>query len=204
MIGSLEFVILAITSITAVIEPASTIVAYITLAKDLNESEKRQIVRQSISVSFWVLVFFALTGQLLFSIFNITIAAFQIAGGILLVSVAIRMLHPKGKEYSEAERENIAIVPLAFPLTAGPGTITTVILLSSQAETLLHTFLVFVGIAVGILVLYLGMRYALKISKLVSDEGLRAVNQLMAIIVLAIAVQFVINGITAAIPQILQ
>jgi len=80
MIGSLEFVILAITSITAVIEPASTIVAYITLAKDLNESEKRQIVRQSISVSFWVLVFFALTGQLLFSIFNITIAAFQIAG----------------------------------------------------------------------------------------------------------------------------
>jgi len=114
------------------------------------------------------------------------------------------MLHPEGKEYSEAERENIAIVPLAFPLTAGPGTITTVILLSSQAETLLHTFLVFVGIAVGILVLYLGMRYASKISKLVSDEGLRAVNQLMAIIVLAIAIQFVINGITAAIPQILQ
>jgi len=101
-------------------------------------------------------VFFALTGQLLFSIFNITIAAFQIAGGILLVSVAIRMLHPKGKEYS-AERENIAIVPLAFPLTAGSGTITTVILLSSEAETLLHTFLVFVGIAVGILVLYLGI-----------------------------------------------
>ena len=148
-------------------------------------------------------MFSALTGQLLFSIFNITITAFQIAGGILLVSAAIRMLHPKGKEYS-AERENIAIVPLAFPLTAGPGTITTVILLSSEAETLLHTFLVFVGIAVEILVLYLGMRYASKISKLVSDEGLRAVNQLMAIIVLAIAIQFVMNGITVAISQIFQ
>lgn len=204
MVSIVEFVLLAITSITAVIEPASTVAVYITLAEDLSESERRRIVRQSISVSFWVLVFFALTGQLLFLIFNITIAAFQIAGGVLLVSVAFRMLHPKKGEYSEAERENIAIVPLAFPLTAGPGTITTVILLTSQAETLVHTFMVFVGIAVGIFVLYLGMRYASKISELVSDEGLRAINQLMAIIVLAIAVQFIINGISAAIPQVLE
>jgi len=148
-------------------------------------------------------MFFALTGQLLFSIFNITIAAFQIAGGILLISVALHMLNPKKGEYSQEARENIAIVPLAFPLTAGPGTITTVILLTSQAETLLHTLLVFVGIAVGIFVLYLGMRYSAKISLLISDEGLRAVNQLMAIIVLSIAVQFVINGVVAAIPQVL-
>jgi multiple antibiotic resistance protein len=63
-------------------------------------------------------------------------------------------------------------------------------------------FLVFVGIGVGIFVSYLGMRYASKISSHIPDEGLRAVNQLMAIIVLSIAVQFVINGITAVIPQI--
>ncbi|MFQ6068314.1 MAG: MarC family protein [Candidatus Bathyarchaeia archaeon] len=204
MVSIVEFVILAITSITAVMEPASTIVVYMTLAKDLSERERRQIVRQSMNISFWILVFFALTGQLLFSIFNITIAAFQIAGGILLVSVALRMLNPKKSEYSQAELENIAIVPLAFPLTAGPGTITTVILLTSQAETLLHTFLVFIGITIGILVSYLGMKYCSKISSFVSEEGLHAVNQLMAIIVLSIAVQFVINGISEAIPQILK
>jgi len=203
MVNLLEFTILAVTSITAVMEPASTIAVYITLAKDLSETERRRIVKQSMNISFWILMFFALTGQLLFSIFNITIAAFQIAGGILLISVALRMLNPKKGEYLQEARENIAIVPLAFPLTAGPGTITTVILLTSQAETLLHTLLVFVGIAVGIFVLYLGMRYSAKISLLISDEGLRAVNQLMAIIVLSIAVQFVINGVAAAIPQVL-
>jgi len=198
MFGVVEFALLVIASITAVIEPASTIAVYITLARDLSESERRRIVRRSIIVSFWVLAFFALTGQLLFSIFNITIAAFQIAGGILLVFVALRMLHSKRGEYSEVEREDISIVPLAFPLTAGPGSITTVILLTSQARTLLHAFLVFVGIAVGIFVLYLGLRYASKVSKLISDEGLYVVNQLLAIIVLSIAVQFVINGISAA------
>jgi len=68
----------------------------------------------------------------------------------------------------------------------------------------MHVLLVFVGIGVGILVSYLGMRYATRISSYVSDEGLRVVNQLMAIIVLSIAVQFVINGITNAIPQIFE
>ncbi len=202
MVGLVEFVFLAITSVVAVMQPASTIVVYITLAKDLTEGECCQVVRKSMGVSFWGLVFFALTGQLLFWFFNITIAAFQIAGGILLISVALRMLHPKEREYSEAERENIAIVPLAFPLSAGPGTITTVILLSSQAETLFHTFLVIVAIAVGILVSYLGMRYASRISSLVSDEGLRIINQLLAIIVLSIAVQFVINGVAGSIAQL--
>lgn len=200
MIGIVEFALLAITSIITVIQPASTIAVYITLARDLGESERRRIVRRSIIGSFCVLAFFALTGQLLFSIFNITIAAFQIAGGILLVSVALRMLHPKKREYSEAEREDISIVPLAFPLTAGPGSITTVILLTSQAGTPLHAFVVFAGIAVGIFVLYLGLRYASKISKFISDEGLYVVNQLLAIIVLSIAVQFVINGISATFP----
>ncbi|MFP3984442.1 MAG: MarC family protein [Candidatus Bathyarchaeia archaeon] len=204
MISELEFVILAITSITAVVQPTSTIAVYITLTRDLTESERRQIVKRSMSVAFGVLVFFAITGQLLFSIFNITIAAFQIAGGILLASVALRMLHTRRGEYSQAELKNIAIVPLAFPLTSGPGSITIVILLVSQAETLLYTFFVFVGIAVGISVAYLSMRYSSKISQFISDEGLRVVNQLMAIIVLSIAVQFVINGIAAAIPQIVQ
>ena len=200
MVDIVEFTLLAITSITAVIQPASTVAFYIALTRDLRESERRRIVRRSISISFSVLVFFALTGQLLFLIFNITIAAFQIAGGILLVFIALRMLYPKKGEYAGAERVDISIVPLAFPLTAGPGSITTVILLASQAGTILHTFLVFVGIAVGIFVLYLGMRYATKISKLISDEGLRVVNQLFAIIVLSIGVQFVINGIFAAFP----
>jgi len=66
MAGEIEFALLAITSITAVMEPASTVAVYITLSRDLNESERHQIVKKSMNVSFWILAFFALTGQLLF------------------------------------------------------------------------------------------------------------------------------------------
>jgi len=81
-----------------------------------------------------VLAFFVLAGQLVFSFFNITVSAFQIAGGVLLVDVTMRMLHPRKDEYLQEELEDVAIVPLAFPLTAGPGSITTVMLLMSRAR----------------------------------------------------------------------
>jgi len=77
-------------------------------------------------------------------------------GGILLVTSAFSMLNPNKKEFSQ-ELENIAIVPLAFPLTAGPGTIMAVILLVSEASSLLEAFLVFAGIFAGLVVSYLGM-----------------------------------------------
>ena len=149
------------------------------------------------------MAFFAFTGELLFSVFNVTVAAFKIAGGILLVTAALRMLNPRRDEFSKEELENAAVVPLAFPLTAGPGTITTVILLISEASNILAAFLVFVAILVGIVVCYSGMRYSPRIFKFLGIEGLRVITKLMSIIVLAIAVQFVIGGITEALPQIL-
>jgi multiple antibiotic resistance protein len=103
------------------------------------------------------LAFFALTGHLLFSIFNITVAAFKIAGGVLLVDVALKMLNPRKGEYSNKELDDVAIVPLAFPFTAGPGTIATVMLLVSEAKSYFNTSLVSVGIFAGIVLSYAGM-----------------------------------------------
>ena len=105
------------------------------------------------------------------------------------------MLNPKKEEFSREEHGNIAVVPLAFPLTAWPGTIMAVILLVSEASSLLETSLVFVGIFAGVAVSYLGMTYAPKIFAFRGEEGIHILTKLMSIIVLAIAVQFVINGI---------
>ncbi|UCC33399.1 MAG: MarC family protein, partial [Candidatus Bathyarchaeota archaeon] len=173
------------------------------LTRDMKPKERLKTAAKAMRLSFFVLAFFAFTGQLLFSIFNITVAAFKIAGGILLVVAALRMLVPRREEFSQEELENIAIFPLAFPLTAGPGTITTVILLVSEASDLLATFLVFVAIFIGIIVSYLGMKYGPRIFRFMGDEGLRVVTKLMSIIVLAIAVQFIISGIAEAMPQVL-
>jgi multiple antibiotic resistance protein len=202
MIETIRFVLLAITSIVAVIEPASNVAIFIGLTENLDGKEKRRIVSKAMKISFLVLAFFAVAGNLVFLVFNITISAFLIAGGILLVDVALRMLHPKKDEYSAQELEDIATVPLSFPLTAGPGSITTVMLLVSQASGLLEFSFVFVGIFAGILISYLGMTYSDRLAKLLGKEGLHVVTRILAIIVLAIAVQFLINGITQVISNV--
>ncbi|MCW4046308.1 MAG: MarC family protein [Candidatus Bathyarchaeota archaeon] len=197
-----DFAILAISSIVAVMEPFSTIAVYATLTKTMSPEKKRKILAKSMRLSFVVLAFFGLTGHLVFQVFNITMAAFQIAGGILLVAVALRMLNPNNKSPSRDGSEDIAIVPLAFPLTAGPGTITAVILFTSKAQNLIETSFIFVAIFVGVLISYLGMRYSQRLFKYLGDEGLKVVTAIMAIIVLAIAIQFIIDGTARAISQI--
>lgn len=197
----LDFAILTFGSLIAVLEPFSTTAVYVTLTKDMNSIEKKRIIRRSAVVSFLVLIFFAFTGHLIFRVFGITLPAFQIAGGILLVMVALDMLRPGETEIAPKRSEDIAIVPLAFPLTSGPGSITAVILLVSQAENLLQTFIVPAGIFVGVMLTFLATKFSTGLVKRFGDQGLRVVTALMAIIVLAIAVQFILNGIAGAISQ---
>ena len=205
--GFAEFVafsLVAVASIIAVMNPASTIVVYTALTEGMSESKRRKVIHSSMKIAFIVLAFFALTGQLIFTIFNITVPAFQIAGGILLVSVATGMLNAKSEAYSPEELENIAVVPLAFPLSCGPGTITTVILLASGPEGVAGVVAVFAGIIIALAVSYVGMLYGPTVFAYIGEEGLRVVPKLLAVIVLAIAIQFIINGIAAAMPQVLE
>jgi multiple antibiotic resistance protein len=201
-LGDLEFLILAVSSIVVVMEPFSTIAVYATLTKNMSLEKKLKAIAKSMRLSFLVLAFFALTGHLVFQVFNITVSAFQIAGGILLIVVALQMLYPERSTGLKDGSEDIAVVPLAFPLTAGPGTITTVILLTSKSQSLFQTSFVFAGIFVGVLASFVGMRYSSRLFKYLGDEGLRVVTAIMAIIVLAIAVQFLIDGIGTAVPQV--
>lgn len=200
--ASFELALVTISSIIAVMEPFSTIAVYATITKRFDSAKKDKIISRSMLLSLIVLVFFALTGHLLFNIFQITIASFQIAGGILLVAVALQMLDVGKPDDLEERGKNVAIVPLAFPLTAGPGPITAVILLMSRSGGILDSVFVFVGILAGIAIIYIGMKYSSRLFKLLGDDGLHVVTALMAIIVLAIAVQFIIEGIADVIPQI--
>jgi multiple antibiotic resistance protein len=201
-LGDLAFLVLAISSIVVVMEPFSTIAVYAALTKNMSIEKKLRAITKSMRLSFLVLAFFAVTGHLVFQVFNITVSAFQVAGGILLVVVALQMLYPERSTTLKDGSEDIAVVPLAFPLTAGPGTITTVILLTSKSQSLFQTSFVFAGIFVGVFASFIGMRYSSRLFKYLGDEGLRVVTAIMAIIVLAIAVQFLIDGIGTAVPQV--
>ncbi len=163
--------------------------------------KKKLAITKSMKISFFVLAFFALTGQVIFKVFNITTSAFQIAGGILLIIIALQMLYPERSTSQKEVTDDIAIVPLAFPLTAGPGPITAVVLLASKSQSLFEISSVFIGIFLGVFVSFIGMRYSSRLFKYLGDEGLRVVTAILAILVLAIAVQFLIDGVGTAFPN---
>jgi len=194
--------LVAISSIVAVMEPFSTVAVFMTLTKSMDSEKKKKVISKSMRISLLVLVFFAITGHLVFRVFNITVAAFQIAGGILLITVALEMLRPGKGELSVSGSEDIAIVPMAFPLTSGPGAITAVILLTSQSTGITESSFIFVGIIIAVLLSYISLKYSHLLFRWLGDDGLRVVTALMAIIVLAIAVQFIINGIADAMTEI--
>jgi|SRR3990170_6789238 len=191
----LEFALLVFTSIVVITVPSSTIPEFLALTKDLDARERRRAARKIAAVSFIVLAFFALTGHLLFVVFNITHGAFTIAGGILLLNVAFGMFRPKREEHSSHEHEEIAVIPLAFPLTAGPGAITTVILLTAQASNLLETSLVYAAIGVAMLIVYVGLVYSSKLAGALSSKALQVLPSFISIFILAIGVQFIVNGV---------
>src|SRR3989337_3667991 len=190
-----EFAFLAFTSIVVITEPSSTIPEFLALTKDLDASERHRAARKIAAVSFIVLAFFALTGHLLFVVFNITHGAFTIAGGILLLNVAFGMFRPKKEEHSSHEHEEIAVIPLPFPLTAGPAAITTAILLTAQASNLLETSLVYAAIGAAMLVVYAGLVYSSKLAGGLSNQAFKVLPSFISIFILAIRVQFIINGI---------
>ncbi len=199
----LEFGLVAFTSIIAIMNPISTVAVFSSLTSDLTDEEQKTIIRSGMRISLLVLFFFAFSGQILFYILGLTIPAFKIAGGVLILNVAIGMMRPKKEKYTLEELENIAIVPIAFPLTCGAGTITAVILLSSEAVGILQNGMVYLAILISVGITYFGLREAPRILSVVGEPEIRVVMKLLSIFVLAIGVQFLINGIGEALPQIL-
>ena len=158
-----------------------------------------------------MLLTFAIFGSLLFRFFSITIGAFQIAGGIILFSVALGMLHAQPprmthtpEELAEAmSREDIAVVPLAIPMTSGPGAITTVIVLASEARKAPNMIVLLVALVVAIATVWVMLRNAARIGRLLGPSGLNITTRLMGLILATVAVQFVIHGIESVLPEIL-
>jgi multiple antibiotic resistance protein len=203
MDSAIQFFILAVTSIIAIMNPISTAAVFSILTEELSAGQQRTVIFDSLRISLVVLIFFALTGQIIFTILGLTIPAFKIAGGLILVSFAFGMFTAKKEDYSPEDLENIAVVPLAFPLTCGAGTITVTILIASQAVGIVENLMVIVAVIVAIITSYFAMKYSSWIIRYVGKHELRIITKFLAIFVLAIAIQFIIDGLAEAMPFIL-
>ena len=199
----LRFAVTAFATAFTIIDPVGMIP--LTLVATATVPERRgQIVNEAVLVAGAVILVMALVGRPLLSYLGITLPAFTIAGGILLFLIAIDMLfaRPTGaKQTNEearaaAEATNPAVFPLAIPMIAGPGTIATVLLLAALTRgEWVRVVTLAAAYAAALVVTWLCMRAATAMQRLIGTTGIHVVTRLLGIILAALAVQFVLNGL---------
>ncbi len=197
----------AMASIFAIVDPLGVIPFFSVLTEDMTGIQKRDVISKSCLVATTTLGVFAVFGQWIFDAFGFTIPAFEIAGGILLFGIAFEMLNgerPRTKmtesERTETlEREDVGVIPLGIPLLAGPGAITTVMIyMSHPVADPMDKMFIFAGILVAVLTTFFLMHYADRIFERIGRTGTKAIGRIMGLLLAAIAIQFIINGIIGA------
>jgi len=215
------FFLYAFTSIIIIVNPIAAMTVYTSVTSGMDLSYHRKIANYSCRLAFIVLLFFTLAGSALLDLFGISIQAFTIAGGILLLFVGFEMVNAKTsrtkltsvEKYQTIDPEEVSSMPLAFPMIAGPGSITTVIVLSKEIPPheyifmlpiSFQTLIIILCLAITIIITWLTFIFSDKLSFYIREREYRVLNRLMGIMLMAIAVQFMINGLSQAFPGIIQ
>ena len=206
----ISFALVAFPSLVVIINPLMVTSVFITLTANATPEAKRAVIKKTTIIAFFVLLLFAISGTLIFKFFSITIGAFQIAGGLILFSVAMGMLHARTsrtkqtpEEMDEAmNRDDIAVVPLAIPIVSGPGAITTVIVLSGETRAMPNMAVLFLALVAAMVIVFLMLRNAARIQKFMGPSGLNITTRLMGLVLAAVAVQFVIHGVESVLPEL--
>jgi multiple antibiotic resistance protein len=200
----LKFALTAFATAFTIIDPIGMIPLTLAATVAIAPERRRTVVDQAVIVAAVVMLVMGVIGRALLNYLGITLAAFMIAGGILLFLIAIDMLfaRPTGAKRTEEEEreaaltENPAVFPLAIPMIAGPGTLATVLLLVNLAHNDgMRLLTVFAACAVALFITWLFMRGAAKYQHLIGTTGIHVVSRVLGIILAALAVQFVLNGI---------
>jgi multiple antibiotic resistance protein len=180
-----------------IMDPVGTIPLFLSLTRGRSNASTKRAAWQAVTVSFSVIVVFAFFGQQILSYLHISLPALQVAGGLLLLLVALELLTGKEEAPTAAAEVNVALVPLGTPLLAGPGAIVATMVFSRNV----HHVAAFVAVAVGIVLvhvsLWLAMRFSLPILRLIREGGVVLVSRISGLLLSAIAVQLVADGVRA-------
>jgi multiple antibiotic resistance protein len=203
LIALTEYALLAVTSLFVIVDPISIIPVFLGMTPHDSPSDRIQTARLACCVMVGVLVGFSLLGKWLFGVLGITLPAFQIAGSIILLLVALDMLQARrsrvqqtpGESAEGAEKEDIAVTPLAVPLLAGPGAISTVLLLHNTAKNVPEQIALLVCICAVAFVTYLLLRFSASGAPWLKPIALRITTRLMGLLLAAVACQFMIDAL---------
>lgn len=181
----------AIIALLIIIDPLGNIPLFIAMTERMDSKERRKIFNLASITAFILLLIFAIAGHSLLTLFGISLYSFMIAGGILLLLIAIKILIYGGWREKDISSESIGIVPIAFPLLVGPGAITTTMVLLRTVGiyiTIMAVFIVF-------MILWVLLYFIESVYKVLGKTGSDMIARIMAVFIAAIAIEFIMNGI---------
>ncbi len=199
---TLQHFITILIPLVIIMDPLGNLPFFLLFTEQNTLNEKRKMAAIASLAAGLILIFFGLTGDFILRFFKISLPAFQIAGGLIFFIYALQMLRliPGGikttrKEEQEGiEKHNVALVPLATPLLAGPGAITAVLVWQQCPDIPIGMPLLFIAIITACLSVYFVFYFAEWIRKMMGVGGIRVVTRLMGLLLAVIAVQFIVSG----------
>lgn len=203
----LDLLINALTTILVTIDPPGLAPIFLSLTVGMGRHDRYLVAGRGTLIAFFILAAFALFGDRILGVLGISIGAFRIAGGMLLFWIAFEMIFEKRNERKEKTGEvaitrdhihNIAVFPLALPLIAGPGAISATILLSGSFSSTVDRIELIAVIAVCLLILFASLVVAERIDRFLGVTGRAILTRLLGVILAALAVQFVVDGVRSA------
>jgi multiple antibiotic resistance protein len=199
----MEYSLLAVSSLFVIIDPLATVPAFLAMTPTDTPAQRIKMARLACCVSAGVLIVFSLAGKWIFKFLGITMPAFQIAASIVLLLVALDMLRAQRSRVHETseetaagiEKTDIAIAPLAIPMLAGPGAISTAILLHNEAANVGQRAALYVCILLVCLASYLVLRVSAQGAKWLSPIAMNLTVRIMGLLLSAVAIQFMVNAL---------
>lgn len=205
----LDFTTSALVTLLVTLDPPGLAPIFLSLTRGMSPSERRQVAIRACMIAFAIMAFFAVAGDVVLKALGVSLPAFRIAGGLLLFWIAFEMVFERRTERKQQTADtaitqdhirNVAAFPLAIPLMAGPGALTAMILLAGRAAGD-PTMLIALAAICGLVVLACLVTFLLAgpLSRLLGITGNVVLTRLLGVVLAALAVQFVIDGVTAAV-----
>jgi multiple antibiotic resistance protein len=201
-----RFSLLALSSIFFLVDPFAAIPSFLAITDNVDPVRRNRMARKASITCFIVLTSFALAGQYIFQMFGIKLPAFEVAGGLILLIIGLDMLQAKRSPTQEAHgdaeeataKEDAGIVPLGIPMLAGPGAISSVMVLVGEVPSLWHWEMAAIlgSIALTSLISYWVLAGASRVRGFMGETGIRILVRIMGLLLVALAMQFFVNGLT--------
>ena len=198
-----QYGLLCFSSLFTLINPFGILPIYLTMTQNITKRQRKDINQKGLIAAGTILIIFAFLGEFIFSIYGITIEAFKIAGGIIFFRIGLSNLESKisrikstpMEEKEALIKDGFAFTPFAIPFIAGPGSISSSMILSNSADTFVKKITFIISIFLCLIITYFIFQAAGRVSKKLGTIGIRILQRIMGLLLCVIAIQFIIDGV---------